>query len=186
MKLANTVRVRNLDRLFQKLKGVFEVSGSPELLKGIAKFSRDRIYQFTKAGKSLADKSGNAKPLLPTKYLTKKIKKWWEAKGKPTGALFNWRRSNLTMTGQMLDALSYSYNRLKKSASIFVKDTSRPIEGPVLRGKKPEKLTNAQVARRVARDGRPFLGMDDLGKRRIIQLVREQIRNEIRKNGLRK
>lgn len=184
--MANAVRVKNLDRLFQKLKGVFDITQSSKLIQDIGKFSRDRIYSFTKAGKSLADKSGNAKPLIPTKEITKKIKKSWEAKGKPTGALFNWRRSNLTMTGQLLDALSYTYSRVKKSATIFIKDSSRPIQGPVLRGRKPETLTNAQVARRVARDGRPFLGMDDIGKRRIIQLVRKQIINEIRKNGLRK
>lgn len=173
------VRVKNLDRVVAKIFTVLKVTRNQELMRDIGEFSKDRIFKMTKTGKSIFHPS--AKTLKELSWLYVKVRKWWKGKGKPAGAYFSPQRSNLTMTGQMLDALKYKYTRGSNKVNIFIEDSSRPVKGPVLRGKKPENLTNAQVARRVAANGRPFMGMDDLGKRRIIQLAKRKLRDEIKK-----
>lgn len=162
-----------------KIHTVLKNVKSEETMREIGVFSRERIFKFAKSGKSLAEKT--AKSFKQLAEVTKKIKKAWAGKGGRTGSFFGPNKSNLTATGQLLDALKYSYRKGDNKVKIFVDNTSRPIKGPVLRGQKEENLTNAQVARRVARDGRPFLGMDELGKQRIIQLVKRKLRDEIKK-----
>lgn len=172
-----SAKVKNLDRVFRKLSSVLDVANRKDVLTNLGQFASDRIVNTTKSGKSLVTDS----KILGLKNLTIKIRKWWKEKGKPVGRLFSPRRSNLTMTGQMLDAVQFKVIEAEKKVNIFVAPTSRPIEGPTLRGQRPERLTNEQVARKVAKDGRPFMGMDDLGKRRMIEQVRRTVREEIKK-----
>lgn len=179
------MKVHNLDELMQRINRTLHEYAKPKLLQDIAIFSKTRIFNFTKAGKSLAGESGKQEPLKKLKPLTIRLRKWYEAKGHPVGSLFSAARSNLTMTGQMLNALVYKVWPSTKSVSIYIEATQRAKEIRTIKHKTPEQLTNAQVARKVSVD-RPFMGMDELGKRRIIQMVRTEIRNEIRKNRLRK
>lgn len=173
------VRVKNLDRVFSKIFTVLKLTRNEDLMREMGAFSKDRIFKMTKSGKSIFWPA--AKAINGLKEVTKKIRKSWAGKGNQVGSYFSPNRSNLTMTGQMLDALKYKYTRGSNKVNIFIEDSSRPVKGPVLRGKKPENLTNAQVARRVAANGRPFMGMDDLGKRRLIQLAKRKLRDEIKK-----
>lgn len=169
-------RVRGLERIFSKLGSVLKASQDRTMLSELGSFSVDRIVSTTKSGRSLVT---NAR-LLPLKKLTIKIRKWWKEKGKPTGRLFSPRRSNLTLTGQMLDAVQARVNEAQSKVSIFVAPTSRPIKGPALRGRDEDRLTNEQVARKVAQAGRPFMGMDATGKRRMVEIVKRKVRDRIK------
>lgn len=189
------VKVKNLDKINEILKDFFaNKTVTKSLLEEVSTFSRERIKSFTRSGKSLAD--GSAKRLKPlsesykdmrrgaVKYRTLKdgrviaLPEPDERLNEVDVNFFDPTFSNLTFTGQMLNAVKSVIDITKRTVSIFVDDTKR-------KGKY-EKLTNAQVAEYVADNGRPFLGLDDTSVKRVRQLVVENIRKQIIKSGLKK
>jgi hypothetical protein len=86
--------------------------------------------------------------------------------------------SNLTFTGQMLRALKYVINVSERTVTVTVDENKR--------SGKYEKLTNAQVAKHVADNGRPFLGLDKTGVARVTALIKASIRKNLIKRGLKK
>lgn len=162
---------------------------SRAMLQEIAVFIQTRIYQNTKRGyyagvrKNLAKfrplsegyvaarkallKGGESSTLkkLGLKKTAKKLAK------NNFGEFFSPARSNLTMTGQMLDALQSAVDAGKGQVTISVSNTSR----------KGEDLTNAQVAVRVAEAGRPFLGLDGTGRDRVVRMVIADLRRGLKR-----
>jgi len=148
------------------------------LLDSLAEFLQLRIYQFTKRGKSLALEGAKIKELSPG------YKKWRRKVFKNNGKLlrdrgsirfgdfFSPNRSNLTLTGQMLDALTHKTIPSDAQMVVTVKNTAR----------KNDELSNSQVAKEVAENGRPFLGIDtktkDIVRRKIITELRRSLRRK--------
>ena len=176
----------NLDKAVVTIKRALS---SADLLTESAGYVRKRIYDFTKAGKSLVTGS-KLKELSPgyiavrrnlgrwSKKRTKRQKLTDPILGKfVPGSFFSPARSNLTLTGQLLDALIFTIDRQRSSFTVTVNDKVRkraPNE------KDGESKTNLDVARKVASDGRPFIGIDDKGeeilKRKIIQSLRRKLK----------
>lgn len=78
-------------------------------------------------------------------------------------------KSNLTMSGQMLESIQFD---IKKYGYVILIPETKRREG---------KLTNAQVARFVAKQGRPFMNLT-AGEIRIVKSrMREQIRKRLKK-----
>lgn len=87
----------------------------------------------------------------------------------PKGIAFSPQKSNLTLTGQLLASLKGSPNvRLQR---IQLSPTGGRTDG----------LTNIEVAGHVADNGRPFLGLDDKGRARMVQIVLRDLRRTLRK-----
>lgn len=127
-----------------------------------------------------------------------------------TGEFFSPNRSNLTFTGQMLDALTYKVNRAGASFEVFVKNTMRQATNKVSKskvakalsnkktrrkalkalssrtGREDEAKTNAEVASDVADKGRPFLGLDARSRDRLRSEIIKDLRRTLRSRGLRK
>lgn len=159
------------------------------LLREIAQFIRTRVYQYTKRGQSLVQES-RLQP-LSTGYVeyrkrlargektktTKRLKKIGLKKiakaleMRKFGEFFSPSRSNLTLTGQMLDALKTDVDPGGGRAIVFVDDTPR----------KDDDLTNAEVAVKVAKAGRPFLGLDRVGRDRIRRMVIADLRRKLKR-----
>lgn len=78
-------------------------------------------------------------------------------------------RSNLTLSGRMLDALTYDTR--VGSITIRVKNTRR----------QDDKLTNAQVARMVSENGRPWLALTRTEWRILDKQIRTIISKEVQK-----
>jgi hypothetical protein len=161
---------------------------SDDVMRQIAQFTRDRIYTNTKRGyyagvrKNLAKLRplsdgyikyrqsllrGATKEILG-KRKSKRAKKNAKAKAITTfGPFFSPKRSNLTLTGQMLEALDATV--VGGKAKIFVQASSRT-----------DGLTNKEVAAKVAENGRAFLGLDDNGidriRRSIISVLRRLLK----------
>jgi hypothetical protein len=169
---------------------------SNSTLHGIAKFARDRIYQFTKRGQSLAadDRPTKLKDLSPGyKNYRKRYQEWAKV-----GDFFDPNRSNLTLTGQLLNALIYKVTPYM--ITIFIENSiRRPTEKipkkawvkgrstKKFRDTKPaETLTNAQVAKRVADKGRPFLGLDLTGRNRVRLMIVQELRRALKQSGFKK
>lgn len=162
---------------------------SADLLTESAGYVRKRIYDFTKAGKSLV--TGSKLNELSPSYIAvrRNIGRWSKKRSKRQkltdpimgkfvpGAFFSPARSNLTFTGQLLDALLFTIDRQRSSFTVTVNDKTRkraPNE------KIGSEKTNLQVAVKVAKDGRPFIGIDDKGleilQRKIIQSLRRKLK----------
>lgn len=153
------------------------------LLSEIAEFCRSRIYQYTKRGQSLVQES--KLQALSTGYIeyrkrltrakksrsSKKTRQSGVFPSKGFGAFFSPSRSNLTLTGQLLEALK---SRVKKSSNqieVFVENSSRS----------DSDLTNKEVAEKVSSDGRPFIGLDRVGRDRVRRLVIAQLRRSFKR-----
>jgi len=165
------------------------------MLNELADFMRTRIYQNTKRGyyggtrKNLAkfkplsegyifmrqmalkdEIKANAKTILGGKRSAKSKRK---KALKKFGDFFNPKKCNLTLTGDMLDALDSSIDTSGPSARVFVRPSGRSDDSG---------LSNQAVAIKVAEDGRPFLGIDIKGintmTRKVIASVRRKLRGK--------
>lgn len=201
-------KVFGVKELEDKVRATFDKSiKSSSNLDRLAKLAKDRIYQTVKTGSSM---SGGVKAKL--KELSdgyKKYRRKYQTIYK-TGDYFSPTRSNLTFTGQMLDALTYKIVASKGAFEIYVSATVRTATNKVnalkvaksLMGKKSvrrrakralqdrsgvrdERLTNAEVAQKVADNGRPFLGLDERSKERLRSEIIKDLRRAISIKGLR-
>lgn len=89
---------------------------------------------------------------------------------------FRPRKSNLTFTGQMLKAIRYD---------IFV-DLSKIVVSVDDSRRNDSDLSNKEVAKHVAANGRPFLGLDQAGLARVSKIIKATIRENIIKSRLKK
>jgi hypothetical protein len=153
-----------------------------EFLKTQAEFIVERIKAFTRSGKTLAkSKKPERLKRLSSSYIAVRegAVKFRTINGKkvpfpePDERLqdvdpefFEPRLSNLTFTGQLLRSITSS---VKNGAiSIFVTGTRR------------DGLTNEKVAGYVSEQGRPFIGLDERGIKRIKRNAITEIRKFIR------
>lgn len=188
------IKVTGIDRVNKALNEFLnDKIVTKSVMDEIARFITERVRSFTRSGKSIADRSPKRLKRLSESYkdMRRGAVKYRTINGRvvvfpepdeklnevdPT--FFDPDYSNLTFSGQMLSAIKYSIDLAKRTARIFVDDTKR-------KGKY-EKLTNAQVADYVADQGRPFMGLDDNGIKRVRQMVIENVRKQIIKSGLKK
>lgn len=147
------------------------LKASPKALKDSELFWVDRIKRFTWSGRSLAT-GDRFKPLSgPYKKWRKKVlsKSTQWARTNKVGQFFSPNKSNLTLTGQLINSLKGRSNF--RTQRITVKPT----------GSRSDGLKNEEVAGDVAKNGRPFLGLDEKGRQRIIQIVKRDLRRQIRR-----
>ena len=166
---------------------------SKTFMMEIGKAITDLIYRRVKAGYGVANFNQPStrvplKPLSPTYVDYRKgLIKFEKRKGKlvpifpkkgekfpspVTGEFGKPGKSNLTLTGQMLKAISYtaSYGAVK----VFIADTQR--EDTAKAG-----ITNADIAQKVQDDGRPFFYLTDTEVRTIQTKVFNKVRDNLRK-----
>ena len=165
----------NLAQLAASLK--LPISG-PGSLVSIGEFMAKRIKGFTRLGYSLAlnpnnPKENKLKALNPA--YVKRRRFWPQGLANPPrgglGISFSPGRSQLTASGQMLEAISYVVNPGKNSVRVFVKSTRRD-----------DGKNNADIAKKNANDGRPFIGIDRVGLETIkTRYVSALLRNARRK-----
>lgn len=188
------VKINGLKQVKGLLEDFFKDKiATKEVLEEVGVFARERIQAFTRSGKSIAGERPTRLKRLSESYkdMRRGAVKFRTINGEvvpfpePDERLqevdtqfFDPNFSNLTFTGQMLNALRSVVDVTKRQVSIFVNDDRR-------KGKY-EKLTNAEVAKHVADQGRPFLGLDQSGVKRVKQLLIENVRRQIIKSGLKK
>jgi hypothetical protein len=153
-----------------------DLRASPKALKTAKEFWVKRIQSFTWSGKSLV----TGQPFAP---LSPGYKRWrrkandrttnfWQ-QNRP-GKFFKPNRSNLTLTGQLIESLKGMSNFREQTISV----------APV--GRRTDGQSNKDVAEEVAKNGRPFLGLDDKGAQRIAQIVKRDIRRNLAKKRRRR
>lgn len=163
---------------------------STDLLTQSGGYVRKRIYDFTKSGKSLVTGS-KLKELSPGYVKARRnLGRWHKKRSKRQkltdpilgkfvpGDFFSPARSNLTLTGQLLDALIFTIDRQRSSFTVTVNNKQRKAS-PMDR-KDAGTKTNYEVSISVARNGRPFIGLDEKGeeilRRNIIASLRRKLK----------
>jgi hypothetical protein len=194
--MAKVLNLRNIQNKVQAVIIQKVVSGP--ILRDVGEFVRTRIYESTKKGKSLVTGSAISGLSGAYKNYRKRFQEWNQ-----TGEFFSPPRSNLTLTGQMLRALRYVITRGARSSHVDVdvaptKRSATPqvplkswVEGRSEKKfrkitKQPEDLNNAEVAKRVAKEGRPFIGLDATGRNRVKLMIANELRTRLRQAGLKK
>lgn len=176
-------------KAYRLLRTLGEISKDDYLKRDLAQFTKDMLYKRVKSGKGVnSDRSAfevtSHQRLRP---LSKNYKRYrrtgiveFEAtnkKGKKVKASINVgkpalgefgtpEKSNLTFTGQLL--ASISINIKKFGFTIYIPETKR-------RG---ENITNAQLARYVSQNGRPFMNLT-AGE---IRIVKSRMKKTIQKS----
>jgi len=181
--MAKLIGVREMQ---DRVTTTFEKSiSNRSFLTFLANFTKERIFNTVKQGYSMAGGEKHKLKPLSTGYKNYR-KKFQEIH--PVGTFFSPNRSNLTLTGQMLEALTFKVSQAKGIFEVFVKDSPRDPTPPIsLRAiKEPPRMSNAEVAKEVADKGRPFLGLDSASMKRIRNEVLKDLRLQLRRSGLRK
>ena len=195
------IKITGVDKVILSLKDLFENKvADTKLLLDIADFARSRIQSFTRSGKSLVTNS-RLKSLSESykdmrrgavKYRTLKdgrvivLPEPDERLKEVDTKFFDPDYSNLTFTGQLLNAIESRIKFADRVVEIFVNDETRTSAYKSKSGRSPKPLTNYDVKELVEKAGRPFLGLDDKGIDRIKKLVLNNIRKQILRKGLKK
>lgn len=165
-----TVKFKNLDG-FQKLvvDKFTELKNEERTLVEVAEFTKTRIQQQTRLGKSLPNDS-RLKDLSPKYKIARK-----NTKKNTDPEFFRSDKSNLTFSGQMLRSLKTRI--VKRPSSI-----SQPSAIEVFPdGGRDDGLTNQEVAAFVKEGGRPFLGLNEKAVKQIRNIVLKNLRRVLRK-----
>lgn len=178
MAKVNIKNIPNVERLI--LKTFKDVKNNKEMLQEIGDFSVGRIRGRVRQGKPLND-TGRFPSLTE---VTKRIRKFLEGLN-ATHPTYKASRSNVTFTGQLVDAIDYLIKR-RSVVEISVKDTKRSAiigrNGPIKNTK-----TNLDVANDLADRGFVLFTADGLRSdenylKRINKIVNKFIRKSIRFN----
>lgn len=129
-------------------------------------YARDTIYKRVKSGGGVDDDTSDSAAKKGLKKLSKDyVEKRKKKPGK--GEYFSPGRSNLTYTGQMLDAIDFKVSR--GVVTVFIKNNKRS-DG---------KNTNKEVAEYV-RDARPFFTLTVPEQRVLFRDIEKNVRDFIR------
>lgn len=139
-----------------------DIKVTPKTLLTLAEFWVSRIQGFTRTGKSLV--TGARLSPLSAAYIKRRAL-YQGTKGEA----FSPAKSNLTLTGQLLASLKPTANHSRQSVSVT----------PT--GSRDDGRTNQDVASYVAEQGRPFLGLDEKGRARMIRLIIDDLRRTLKK-----
>jgi len=156
----------------KKIEKAFDIAikhlADKRVMAGHAETAKNIIYDRTKEGFGIFGESANERQrqklkALSTHYIvTKRI-------GAKLGKFGAVKRSNLTFTGQMLDAITFKVKN--NGFEVFIKKTKRRGKG--------EKLTNYQLSQIVTQEGRPFMGLTKGELRVILKELEKQLTKKV-------
>ena len=155
-----------LKRKIKALKSLFRNTPTRKrILKNIGELSVDLIYKRTKAGYGV----DNDTKRLPKKNRLKGLSKNYMKRRRKVrlGKFGGPRKSNLTLTGQMLEALKYKLEGL--GVKVFIDNSNRN-----------DGKTNDEIADYVRKE-RPFLALTDKEQKTIFKTVSGMVRSVLRK-----
>lgn len=163
------------DRLVDGISSKFDrIANSKQMKEQIGELIISDIQKQTRAGNSIPD--GSKFPGLKPSTVKMRDKL---SDTNQTGEAFSVRRSNLTLSGQLL--LSLKAKLLNKAVEVEPSGIHRPYryqrkDGSFSTVGRP--IQNKLLSKFVADQGRDFIGVRDQVRNRIGLLVRQQVRRE--------
>jgi len=149
---------KSLGSFFDKLEKAVKETASAQAKKFVAQKAVEIIRRRTLLGGSVSEFLGRRGKLKALSPRYREFRTNFDLlSGKTTP-----NKSNLTLTGQMLDSLKVKSVRADEI-----------IIGPT-GNRNDSDLTNAQVAAFVEEQGRPFLNLSDLEFKQLLRIYRQQ------------
>jgi len=185
-------KFKSIEEFRQALGSSLKEALGRRTLLTIGKLARELIYTRTKLGYGVTGSGDSVqrqrlKPLSPSYKLARKgyaqggamfnatdrngkrkLVQFKTAGSKPTGFGFSVNKSNLTLTGQMLENIVVKVQ--EASVVLSIASTSRP----------DSELNNREVAEQVSKE-RPFFDLTESERTRIVNEVTRIIRAETRR-----
>jgi len=150
----------------------------PQFYDRLGRFAVRRIRKVVRAGVSPVTNRRFPRLKKSTKSRRERL-----AQHNKTSKFYRRGKSNLHFTGQLLRGLEFDVRG--KKVFVASRGKRKPLKNEDgTRAKR--NPSNEQVARYVAKQGRPFLGMEEKGKQKIREMVAREVRKKIRKQGLSK
>jgi hypothetical protein len=176
-KLFKTTVKKGSKKAFAKIRSFGkEIEYKKEMKKEIGDFVVDRIQRVTRSGKDPGRKSFKSLK-KSTKMMRKSI-----AKYNKTHPLFKVPRSNLTITGQLVDSVSYVFKG--KVIDIRPRGIHSAYKGKPGKNRggwdNGEGKSNEEIAKNLLDQGRVFIGLDDVAKERINRILSKWARRLLR------
>lgn len=163
------VKITGLDQILKDIQKALNETVKLSVMKNLGKLARQIIYKRTKSGYGVSDDhdpepakirlAALSKPYI--KYRSKLAKLGTE--GKPG-------KSNLTLTGQMLDSIDVEGRR--NGFSLKIKDNVR----------NGSTLTNRKVSEHVADNGRPFFALTAQEQVTLFREMEKTLRAELKRS----
>ena len=172
------VKILNIDSVLKQIEELFVKDVlNKQTFEEIKDFSVLRIQAETRKGndlttggkqKALSEVTKSFRKDLVGAEINTETDSWWFD---PDPVFFKPSKSNLTATGQMLESLRGRVSNLYGTITISPTGTRNPK-----RQNNNEIKTNAELAKDLGYRGRKFLGLDDIGIRRIRKMILDKIR----------
>lgn len=163
-----TIKTKGINSILNKAKSLDKKIDKPTFNE-IGKLIADRIRLKTRTGTSMATDS----KLKPLAQSTKKSRQSF-ARNHQTGLGFRPNKSNLTLSGQLLDSVTHKVNIQDQSVLVTPDGKRSPY------GRERSVPDNKKVAEYVSEE-RPFMGLDDTGIKRVVAILAKRIRELILK-----
>lgn len=170
--MANINNQANIKVLFDKIRSITKESVQPQHLKPIGDETADIIRRRARLGYGASEMGGS-------RFSFKRLSPRYIKFRKSTGAAFlsaltySAPKSNLTFTGQMLDSLTARV----ENGKVYISPTGQRND-PFSRGK-----SNADIARYVAKGGRPFLFLTKPELSQVVRFYRTTFGDLARRKG---
>lgn len=171
------VKVKNVKSVLNSVNAIFQDSiKSEKFLREIRDFTVLRIQAETRKGRDLSKEGA------PIKDHSDGYKKWRQrlASGEsrseivPDSKFFLANKSNITLTGQLLESLTGKINKLRSEIEVMTTENRRDGE------------KNNLIVQDLKKRGFTFLGLDEKGVRVIRKKALDEIRRQIRRRGFTK
>jgi hypothetical protein len=165
--LARTIK-QAVNNIGAKLK---KLTTQKKLGKEIGTYLVTEIQRTARNGKVVDEEKLVQNPALLEKTI-KRRKKLIKA-GNPKGEKYRANKSNLTLTGQLLNSIRYTFK--EGVLTIFVKKKRRPYKG--VRGKLLKNdATNQDIIKGQAEKGRVIMALNKARSARIRGFIREALK----------
>jgi hypothetical protein len=162
----------DISTLSRRIEAALKDVIDDRLLRQASMLIRDTIYKRTKSGKGLTD--GDADPgvarlkklkPLSDSYIRQRLAR--KKAGFRSGEFFSPRRSNLTLTGALLNSLAV--RKIGGQYQVIIKDSRRT----------DTRASNNEIAAFVSEE-RPFFGLANSELKRVESFLRRAIRQKLR------
>lgn len=171
-----TVKIKGLDGVRAMVRRIFEETRSDTgLLKEIGEITSDQVRGFTRSGTSVA----TGKSFPPLKPSTIKNREYL-AKYNSTHSAYSPSKSNLTLTGELLDSVQTS-KVFKGSVTVEPKGTHKPYKTKTGKGKSVE---NAKIFEYLEDKGFEVFSFGQEFRRRLQARVNVLIKSTLRRKIL--
>lgn len=166
------VIVKGKDKLFSDIEKALNNSLKLTIMQSLGAMAREIIYNRTKSGKGLNSDSIESPSIVSLASLSRNYVKYrskLQEKGFTFGSFASARKTNLTLTGQMLEAIKVEARR-----NGFLLDIDESARSD-------SRLNNKQVAR-YAGEKRPFFALSNSEQTILFRELENKLRAELRKS----